>query len=483
MHDITRIPKNLFTIVPMRWHSICLVVEPKLWSVWIDNDSFTHKFDCPPLSLTGVLILGQEQDVLDGGYTKEQSFLGELTGLTLWPLTLTSSQISMWTKCKLPDAISLLEWYNISWISLNMTGEIKLHHDGPCDRFQNFKNDFFLFNIRKSSVDAYNFLNIIGLQFAIPEDDEDVKTISSLVSENHNHCPIRVKQGSGAWLGIVYDSDSGNTTDMAGNELTGMNMTQKIINLSMNKNVILDSRGSWFVLKGDLEMCFIGREIKRTVFRLRGLPRRITDTVKPFTFSFVLAGHFRNGIYFHGFRGIHIMKETNTSRWCMHGVGLGESLCIKLEGFPVGRHTWEIIKKSATLPSTILETLSLSTCTDDEFTCSDATCIDLKKVCDFKFDCMDQSDEVSCTTAQLPEGYLHSYPPSVPLPLLIHLAVLRIVNFNLLNMNFQVDLEIRFSWNDQWIIFRNLGEDFKEVTTDNDKQVNMFTYISLNIEV
>lgn len=474
MQEINRIPKNHFTIVPMRWHSICFVVEPELWSVWIDTDSYRQQVTCPPLSLTGILILGQEQDILDGGYTKEQSFLGELTGLTLWPLALTSSQISEWVTCSLPDAKPLLEWENIKWILYNLTGEIKIHNEGPCVGSRKLKNDFFLFNTNKGVLDAYQFLTIIGLHFAIPEDEEDVKAISSLVSENHRHCPIRVKEGSGAWLGIVYDSATGNTTDMAGNELRGMNMSQKIINLSPNKNVILDSRGYWFVLKNELEMCFIGREIKRKVFWLRGLPRRIVDTAKILTFSFVLARHFGNGIYFHGFRGIHIMKELNSSRWCVRGPDMEESMCVSLESLPVGRHEWEIRTNSATLSSSSLVRLSLSTCTEDEYTCSDATCIDLKKVCDFEFDCTDQSDEVGCTTAQLPAGYLHSYPPSVPLSVLVQLAVLRIVNFNLLNMNFQVDFEIKFSWNDPWITFTNLGEDSKKVTTDNERQVSVF---------
>ncbi|KAK8376411.1 hypothetical protein O3P69_009807 [Scylla paramamosain] len=145
-----------------------------MWSVWINADGYEQKVTWPPLSLTGVLVLGQEQDVLDGGYTKEQSFLGELTGLTLWPVTLTSSEISAWTTCKLPDANPLLEWNNISWISHNLTGEIKLHHE-EMTGIEEEKKEGEMNGIEEGEDDDYKMTGVEeeDKMTIIKEDDDD----------------------------------------------------------------------------------------------------------------------------------------------------------------------------------------------------------------------------------------------------------------------------------------------------------------------
>ncbi|XP_067827767.1 C-reactive protein-like [Heptranchias perlo] len=41
----------------------------------------------------GVLVLGQDQDKVGGGFSKEQSFVGEMTDLNLWDTVLRSSEI------------------------------------------------------------------------------------------------------------------------------------------------------------------------------------------------------------------------------------------------------------------------------------------------------------------------------------------------------------------------------------------------------
>ncbi|KAK8402088.1 hypothetical protein O3P69_001288 [Scylla paramamosain] len=210
-------------------------------------------------------------------------------------------------------------------------------------------------------------------------------------------------------------------------------------------------------------MCFAGTPRGRRVFRLRGLSPKLTEDVSPLAFSFVLARHPGNGVYFHGFRKLHIKKVANTSRWCLSGDELHETLCVNVHRLPVGRHEWmaeqhhqqQQQQQQQQHHSGVME-LSLSTCADHQYTCSDATCVQLAKVCDFEFDCSDQSDEVGCTTAVLPQSYLHSYPPSVPLPVLAAVTVKRIINFDLLSMTFQINLNVTLIWKDHRVTFNHL---------------------------
>ncbi|XP_045117865.1 uncharacterized protein LOC123508321 isoform X2 [Portunus trituberculatus] len=475
MQDIHRLPDFPSLVVPERWQSICFLGDPEGWTLWLEENVTRYEVAISPLAVDGVVVLGQEQDILDGGYTKDQSFQGKLTGLTLWPLALSTAQLLNWLSCIMPDTVPLLVWDDITWTAHNKTGDITVHEEGPCDEGGAAARKFLLFTSKMAALEAKQFLNIIGFDIVVPRDDKEIETISELVGENQHHCPLKVKDGFGAWMGLLYNSQSDEGSNLAGERVDWLNFKKRVRNISPNRNVVQSSGDDWFLLKGGLQMCFVGTPRGRRVFRLRGLPPKLTEDVSPLAFSFVLARHPGQGVYFHGFRKLHIKKVANTSRWCLSGNELHHTLCVDLQKLPVGRHKWmaeqQEQEQQQQQQHTGVMKLSLSTCADHQYTCSDATCVQLSKVCDFEFDCSDQSDEVGCTTALLPQGYLHSYPPSVPLPVLAAVTVKRIVNFDLLSMTFQVNLDLKLYWMDSWITFSNLGEDYKKVTTDDDKQV------------
>ncbi|XP_050699532.1 uncharacterized protein LOC126986986 isoform X2 [Eriocheir sinensis] len=477
MQAITSLPEFGPLVVPERWQSLCFLGDPDGWTLWLEQNVTRHETTLAPLAVDGIMVMGQEQDVVDGGYTKDQSFEGKLTGLTLWPESLSPAQLRAWTSCSLPEVTPLLAWNDIEWTVHNESGEVTLGRHGPCSEGGISTRKFLLFTSKLSPTEAEVFLDIIGFDLVVPQNTKEIEMLSELVEENRRHCPMIVKDGHGAWVGLLYNSQSDEGTDLAGRELDGLDFKKRVQNISPNRNIVQSTGGEWFLLKGSLKICFLGTPRGRVVFRLRGLPAELTEEVSPLTFSFVLARHEGHGVYFHGFKRLHILKEANSSRWCMNNVSLQllhQRPCVTLDRLPVGRHEWEAIGKEQQQQQRPGEgglKLSLSTCADHQYTCSDATCIDLAKVCDFEFDCSDQSDEKRCTTALLPLGYLDSYPPSLPLPVLARVAVKRIINFDLLSMTFQVNLDLHLSWRDFWITFSNLGEEYKKVTTDTNQQV------------
>jgi hypothetical protein len=64
----------------------------------------------------------------------------------------------------------------------------------------------------------------------------------------------------------------------------------------------------------------------------------------------------------------------------------------------LGPQTWTIHSKSCSILQTYTLTLKLTGCGDDEFTCSDGTCVPIFARCDAKNDCSDNSDETNCKT-------------------------------------------------------------------------------------
>ena len=56
-------------------------------------------------------------------------------------------------------------------------------------------------------------------------------------------------------------------------------------------------------------------------------------------------------------------------------------------------------------------TLTLSTCTTNQFTCNDGHCIEIDLRCNGDSNCDDQSDEVGCKSILVDESYVKDDPP------------------------------------------------------------------------
>ena len=55
--------------------------------------------------------------------------------------------------------------------------------------------------------------------------------------------------------------------------------------------------------------------------------------------------------------------------------------------------------------------MKLTGCADDQFTCNDGQCINIKARCDQIMNCQDESDEQECSLLDIKEGYNKVIPP------------------------------------------------------------------------
>lgn len=107
----------------------------------------------------------------------------------------------------------------------------------------------------------------------------------------------------------------------------------------------------------------------------------------------------------------------------------------------------------------------LTFCSNNEYTCSDGTCISKDRRCDLSIDCPDQSDELRCTVIKVPNGYSEKLPPpkinSEPIPLLISVNLTSFKEFNLVSFTISIDVLWQLRWYDQRLKYSNLRNNYR----------------------
>ncbi|XP_068921201.1 pentraxin-4 [Petaurus breviceps papuanus] len=86
-------------LLDSRWHHMCVIwssIQGKYW-FYVDRrlvatgSRFREGYEIPP---GGILVLGQEQDTVGGGFDSSEAFVGNLAGLTVWDRALSPGEVS-----------------------------------------------------------------------------------------------------------------------------------------------------------------------------------------------------------------------------------------------------------------------------------------------------------------------------------------------------------------------------------------------------
>lgn len=119
-----------------QWHHICVTWENTAgsWNFYIDGelkesgDGFKTNLE---IESGGILILGQDQDELGGGFDQDQSFFGEMFGVNLWSSVLTEEEIkSMSEGCFYPLEGDYLKWSDLK--SAQVHGDVRIESPSKC---------------------------------------------------------------------------------------------------------------------------------------------------------------------------------------------------------------------------------------------------------------------------------------------------------------------------------------------------------------
>lgn len=145
--------------------------------------------------------------------------------------------------------------------------------------------------------------------------------------------------------------------------------------------------------------------------------------------------------------------------------------------YPMGRRNWTLYETVCDQSSGVKELL-LSSCKENEFTCNDGKCINLTNRCDFKYDCIDYSDERNCHIISYPVDYKPDLPPrgnpdtNNILPISMKISVESVAVDTSL-MEIRVSFFLKLLWYDNRLNFVNLKEvlNLNSVTQDNFRKL------------
>uniref|UniRef100_A0A8C6TTS8 Neuronal pentraxin IIb n=1 Tax=Neogobius melanostomus TaxID=47308 RepID=A0A8C6TTS8_9GOBI len=98
-----------------RWHHICIswTTRDGQWDAYQDGEKLGTGDNLAawhPIKPGGVIILGQEQDVVGGRFDAGQAFVGELSQVNIWDRILKPSEIQSVANCSAYLAGNVIQW-------------------------------------------------------------------------------------------------------------------------------------------------------------------------------------------------------------------------------------------------------------------------------------------------------------------------------------------------------------------------------------
>ena len=153
-----------------------------------------------------------------------------------------------------------------------------------------------------------------------------------------------------------------------------------------------------------------------------------------------------------------------------------------------GSHTWTIHNDSQDCSESEIHVrnLTLTGCSENEFTCGTGACISMEKRCDSVEDCEYGSDELDCKKVYRPPGYNNFLIPVTDkgrssVRVNVSVDIEDILDIDELKEKFVIKFTFKRDWFDNRLVFLNLKEFSTDLNKIEPKEWNELWYPSIDI--
>ncbi|XP_071549664.1 uncharacterized protein [Panulirus ornatus] len=388
------------------------------------------------------LVLGQYSFNYLYEFAKARSFSGQMTHAGVWSRTLTSSEVAQLASCGVDPPGLVIPWEH-EWI-LSDASFVEIPKDDVCEKKS--KSSYIKFHAMPYEAARYACAGIGGY-LPVPQNLEHALQL--------NRTMFAPPSLSIMWIGATDELQEGVYINArTGEQLTWLKWGSNDPNgLQWQNCLVMDHEylHDYPCHVNRPAMCILPSQKEWT---LRGPCEEDTANYK-----FGLVHPEQSILVFRGYYHYEILEESQAWVWRN---AISDEVIARLpfeeDRWPMGRRNWTMEREVCGRRGTQL--LQLSSCTVNQFTCRDGSCISRLGRCDRRPDCLDESDEQECQLVHRPVGYHHSLPPPSQItgsPLSVGLK-LKIVSLSLSDKDsyLEVTYHLNITWRDLRLRFHNL---------------------------
>ncbi|KAK8392671.1 hypothetical protein O3P69_014839 [Scylla paramamosain] len=440
-------------VLPRMWHLLCVVRGANTTTYTVDLKVVLHINSSLPLLLNGSLVLGNDQDQLDGGYTVTEAFVGQLAWVGLWDHALTSQDLTAVLQCRAARHPPVMD-ARLPWL---VRGQVTTREADPC--LERDAPASLAVAVPLPYDGARDLCRKLGMSLPVPESLAASKRSFEVLQEaDFKRCSSMHTTFSMLWLGVEHRAATGRWVDgSSGEELRYISVHLIMPGKEFSRGVLLKS-GAWIGSSDDARHCFTCEGVVGGgAFLLRGLCR---SPLHLYARAFP-----SGGLYWHGLERVSLVRRGDEwqLRDDLHGQVMAQLVG---GGLPVGRAAWNVMNTSACAdPTDLSETtvpLSFTQCVEGEFSCWEGGCMPMEKRCSLTPECNDSSDERGCQLVHFRPGtrlHLPPHPHTFTLDMALWFWKVSLAGTETGTGLLRVLVGGRLTWRDNRLTFHNLQQE------------------------